>query len=95
MEGLWIPESFLTEFGFHEETGESTAVIWVADGGKKLESRTVTLGMYDSMTGTYEILSGLSAEEYVADPMDPGCEAGASVTYRNISDFSGTAEDGV
>lgn len=89
LEGLWIPEVFFTEFGFNEETGESTAKLWVAGGSGKLESRTVTLGGYDDMSCSYEILSGLSGEEFVADPMDPGCEAGASVTYRQPSDFTG------
>lgn len=88
--GLWIPEGFFAEFGFNEETGESTANMWVANGSGKLESRTVTLGGYDGMSGSYEILSGLSGEEYVADPMDALCEAGASVTYRESSDFTGT-----
>lgn len=90
--GLWIPESFFTEFGFNEETGESTAALWVANSSGKLESRTVTIGMYDGMSGAYEILSGLGAEEYVADPMDSLCQAGASVTYREPEDFTGTAE---
>jgi HlyD family secretion protein len=87
--GLWIPEAFIAEYGFNEETGESTGTLWVAGGSGKLESRTVTLGGYDGMSGSYEILSGLSGEEYVADPMDPGCEAGAAVTYREPSDFTG------
>lgn len=87
--GLWIPEAFIAEYGFNEETGETTGTLWVAGGSGKLESRTVTLGGYDGMSGSYEILSGLSGEEYVADPMDPGCEAGAAVTYREPSDFTG------
>jgi len=87
--GLWIPESFFGEFGFNEETGESTASMWVANASGKLESRTVTIGMYDGMSGCYEILSGLTGEEYVADPFDPGCAAGASVTYREPEDFTG------
>ena len=87
--GLWIPEAFIAEYDYNEETGESTAVLWVANGSGKLESRTVTLGGYDGMSCSYEILSGLSGEEFVADPMDAGCEAGASVTYRQPSDFTG------
>lgn len=92
MAGLWIPESFIAEFIFNEETGETTASLWVANGSGKLESRSVSLGMYDGMTGCYEVLSGLEADEYVADPADPGCTAGASVTYRNPEDFTGGEE---
>lgn len=91
MPGLWIPESYLAELGWDEETGETTGSIWVANSRGKLEQRSITLGMYDGMTGCYEVLSGLSAEEYVADPMAPGCESGASVTYRESDDFTGGA----
>ena len=92
LEGLWIPESFLAEVNFNEETGESTSSLWVANKGGKLELRTVSLGMYDGMSGCYEVLSGLEASDYVADPADPGCEAGASVTYRDPADFVGETQ---
>lgn len=90
-DGLWIPETFLTDVAFDEETGEQTASIWVS-GSSGLEKRSVSLGMYDDVTGCYEILSGLTAEDYVADPADPGCKAGAQVSYRQASDFAGQAE---
>ncbi len=90
--GLWIPESFIAEFNFNEETGEQTFSVWVADASGKLELRSVVLGMYDGMTGCYEVLDGLAAEDYVADPADPGCEAGAAVTYREPSDFIGETQ---
>lgn len=88
MPGLWIPENFLTEITTDEETYEMSAKVWVAGSNNKLSQRSVTLGMYDGMSGCYEILSGLTAEEYVADPLAPGCESGASVTYREAEDFS-------
>lgn len=90
--GLWIPESFIAEFHFNEETGEQTYSVWVADASGKLELRSVMLGMYDGMTGCYEVLDGLTAEDYVADPADPGCVTGASVTYREPSDFVGETQ---
>lgn len=91
MPGLWIPENFLTEITTDEQTLEMSAKVWVAGSNDKLAERTVSLGMYDYMTGCYEILSGLAPEEYVADPMNPGCESGASVTYREAEDFGGSA----
>ncbi len=90
-EGLWIPESFFSSFGA-DETGAMTATLWVAGSDDRLTQRSVTLGMYDGMDFSYEIVSGLSAEEYVADPADPGCASGAKVSYRSISDFSGDTE---
>lgn len=92
MPGLWIPENFLTEITTNEETFEMTAKVWVAGSNDRLTQRTVSLGMYDPMTGCYEILSGLAPEEYVADPLNPGCESGAAVTYREAEDFGGAAE---
>lgn len=91
-EGLWIPESFFTEFGFDETTGNTTATLWVVGNGDKLSQRSVVLGMYDGMKGSYEILEGLEPQEYVADPMNPDCQEGAAVSYRLVSDFSGDVE---
>lgn len=90
LEGLWIPESFITDMVMDEETFEMTGTVWAENAGK-LESRTVTLGMYDYMTGCYEITSGITAEDYLADPMNPGCAAGAAVSRREPADF-GSAE---
>ena len=88
MEGLWIPESFITDMVMDEETFEMTGTVWAENNGR-LESRTVTLGMYDYMTGCYEITSGITAEDYLADPGNPGCEAGAQVSRRERTDFGG------
>lgn len=90
MPGLWLPESFLADMTMDEETYELSATVWVANAKDKLEKRTVSLGMYDDMTGCFEVLSGLAAEDYVADPAAPGCASGASVIYRNVEDFGGT-----
>ncbi|MBQ2927200.1 MAG: efflux RND transporter periplasmic adaptor subunit [Oscillospiraceae bacterium] len=93
MPGLWIPENFLTEITTDEQTFEMSAKVWVAGSNGKLTQRTVSLGMQDYMTGCYEILSGLAPEDYVADPMNPGCESGAPVTYREAEDFGGGTEN--
>lgn len=91
LDGLWIPESFLCDISMDEDTFELSAYVWAADGNK-LEKRQVSLGGYDDLSGCYEILSGLESDEYVADPADPGCEAGAAVSKREASDFSGNGE---
>lgn len=89
MEGLWIPESFLTDLVMNEETFEMTAKVFAENSRGKLEQRTVTLGMYDGMTGCYEVLSGITAEDYLADPANPGCTAGAETMRREVEDFAG------
>lgn len=91
MEGIWIPESFITDMVMNEETFEMTGMVWAENASGKLEQRSVVLGMYDGMTGCYEIISGITAEDYLADPMNPGCTAGASVSRREPADF-GTGE---
>lgn len=92
-EGLWIPENFLVNFETDEETFELSATVFAENASGKLEERSVALGMYDGMTGCYEILSGVSAEDYIADPFDPGCVAGASVMRREPEDFTGTGTE--
>jgi len=92
-EGLWIPENFLVNFETDEETFELSATVFAENASGKLEERSVALGMYDGMTGCYEILSGVSAEDYIADPFDPGCVAGASVMRREPEDLTGTGTE--
>ena len=87
-EGLWIPESFIAEFIYDEVTFEQFGSLWVEEGGK-LSKRDVTLGEYDYMIGAYEVLAGLDGDDYVADPSYSGCEAGAAVSKREVSDFTG------
>lgn len=92
MEGLFIPESFLTDVVNDEETWEMSATVFAANDAGKLEKRTVKLGMYDGMTGCYEITEGIDGDTWLADPTNPACAEGAAVTYRDASDFSGTGE---
>lgn len=94
MEGLWIPESFITDMGMNEETFETTGMVWAESGGK-LAQKSVVLGMYDYMTGCYEILSGITAEDWLADPANPACTAGAATSRREPADFSGAAAEDV
>lgn len=89
MDGLWIPESFLQDITNDEETWVMTATVFAANASGKLEKRTVTLGMYDDMTGCYEITEGITGEDYLADPANPACAVGAAVSYREASDFGG------
>jgi len=60
-----------------EEDG--SAYVWAENRGK-LEKRTVTLGEYDGMTDTYEVLEGLSNEDYIAFPDPELCREGAPTT---------------
>lgn len=61
-EGIWLMEGYFVIDG-------NNAYAWVKNSKNKLEKRAVTLGDYDSELGEYEVLSGLTAEDYIAWPM--------------------------
>ncbi|MDD5863113.1 MAG: efflux RND transporter periplasmic adaptor subunit [Firmicutes bacterium] len=62
-----------------EEDG--SAYVWAEKKGK-LEKRSVTLGEYDEMLDTYEVLDGLTAEDYIAFPDEQLCRTGAPTTHE-------------
>lgn len=93
-DGVWVPASYLMDLTTDEETYELTASVWRANEEDKLERQDVTLGAYDELTNSYEVISGLSNSDFVADPTASGCEAGAKVSYREVTDFTGTETTG-
>lgn len=72
-----------------EEDG--SAYVW-AENGKKLEKRTVTLGEYDPMTDTYQILSGLTESDYISFPDPELCQEGVPTTHAAASDEAAQGE---
>lgn len=83
-EGLWLASYYIVQ-----EDGE--AYVWAANSKDKLEKRDVTLGEYDEELMEYEILDGLTTEDYIAFPED-GLVEGMSAE-KNI-DQVGTYQDG-
>ena len=65
----------------YEEDG--SAYVWAEKGGR-LEKRVVTLGEYNMMRDTYEILSGLTEEDYIAFPDMELCVEGAPTTHDQV-----------
>jgi len=49
---------------------EEDAWVWAQGKNGKLEKRSVTLGAYDEMMDTYEIVDGLTEDDYIAFPDD-------------------------
>lgn len=108
-EGIWLPSFYVcfeTESKGKDDSGtdevnDTRAYVWAADKHGKLEQRTVYLGDQDPATGSYEIVSGLSMEDYIASP-DTNCVVGARVDYENPKDAmtdhsgdnGGTIDDG-
>ena len=58
---------------------DGSTYVWAERGGK-LEMRTVTLGEYNFMTDTMEILDGLTEDDYIAFPDPELCVEGAPTT---------------
>lgn len=86
--GVWIPTGYLMDLNTDDEADELTATVWAVNTENKLEKRTVKVGMFDDATNTYEILDGLSASDYLANPSDSGCAEGADVRFRSSEDFA-------
>ena len=71
--GISISSAFIA----YEDSGDT--FVW-ADKGGNLEKRTVTLGEYNMMNDTYEILSGITEEDFIAFPDPELCVEGAPTT---------------
>ena len=82
--GLYISSWFIC----YDEDGNS--YVW-ADRRGKLEKRLVTVGEYNPMQDTVQILSGLTQEDYIASPDPELCQEGAPTT-RVLETF---VEEGV
>lgn len=65
--------------GFICYDDDGTAFVWAEKNGK-LEKREVTLGEYNPMTDTQEVVEGLSLEDYIAFPDAALCREGAPTT---------------
>jgi HlyD family secretion protein len=72
---------------------DGDAYVWAAGSGDKLEKRSVKLGEYDEALDSYQILDGLSAKDYIADPSED-CKEGAPVSYYSEDSFSTDATNG-
>ncbi|MBQ7049555.1 MAG: efflux RND transporter periplasmic adaptor subunit [Firmicutes bacterium] len=61
-----------------EEDG--SAYVW-AENGNKLEKRSVTVGAFDDMMWAYEIIDGLTTDDYIAFPDELLCHEGVPTTH--------------
>ena len=72
--GFYLPSYFICDLDTEQP------FVWAADSRDKLEKRVVTLGNYNIEADSYEIMEGLSLEDYIAYP-DASCKVGAKVRY--------------
>ncbi len=80
-DGLWLEDYYFIT----DDDGAVTNYVWAVDANDKLEKREVTLGDFNDETFKYEILDGLTVDDYIAFPSDE-CVEGAAVT-RNAEDL--------
>ena len=84
-EGIWLDSYYLMQ----EE--DESYYVWAENMANHLEKRTVTVGEYDESLDKYEILTGLTVEDYIAFP-EEGLKAGMRTT-RNIEEADENADD--
>lgn len=86
-EGLWLDEFYIMQ----EDDG---AYVWAENAKGYIEKRKVELGEYDENMMRYEILSGLTEDDYIAYP-EERVKEGMKVThnYEDI-EIDDTADDG-
>ncbi|WP_158591333.1 efflux RND transporter periplasmic adaptor subunit [Roseburia sp. 1XD42-69] len=70
------------------DTGTGEAFVWADDGNGKLMKKPVVLGEYDPMMDEYQILSGLTENDYIAFPMEGLYEGIITVTDQEEVDYS-------
>jgi HlyD family secretion protein len=70
-----------------EEDGH--AYVWLANESNLIEKHEVTLGEYDEDLSKYEILDGLTQDDYIAYPLETISE-GNPVIYN---DYTSSADD--
>ena len=83
-EGVSLNASFV------EQEGDA-AYVWAASSKDTLERRAVTLGEYDPESDSYQIVEGLSVEDYVAQP-GPNLSEGSSVVKYDTESFGDDAD---
>ena len=59
---------------------DGSAYVWAEDGSK-LEKRSVTVGAFDDMMWAYEVIDGLTTDDYIAFPDELLCHEGVPTTH--------------
>ena len=72
---------------------DSNPWVWAANGRDKLEKRKVELGVYDAELDQYEILSGLTVDDYIAYPDETLREGMGVVRYDDNQFMAGVYGD--
>lgn len=96
-DGLLIGQHVAVELDVQEDTAtnklelaefyisdiDTAPYVWCMDENSQLVKRTVELGEYNELDGSYEIVSGITNDDYIAFP-DEGYEEGMGATVLDI-----------
>lgn len=74
--------------GTEGPTEEESPYVWAMNDRNRLEKRQVELGEYDEAMGAYEILSGLTEDDYIAFPMEGLYEGVTAVMSVDEVDYT-------
>lgn len=80
-EGLWLYGSYIVQ-------DEDPPYVWTANEKNRLEKRYIELGEYDADMDEYEIVSGLTEDDYITWPMAGLYEGVTTVTDEAEVDYS-------
>ncbi len=80
-EGVWLYSYYIVQ-------DEESPYVWVANDRNRLEKRSVELGEYDPDMDEYEIVSGLTEDDYITWPMQGLYEGVITVTDESEVDYS-------
>lgn len=80
-EGIWLFSNYVVQ----DDTG---VYVWTANDKNRLEKRYVELGEVDEETSEYQILSGLTEEDYITWPMAGLYEGVTTVTNVDEVDYN-------
>lgn len=77
--GLMLPAYYIAD-------ADTSPWVWAASDSGKLEKRFLSLGSYDEMLDQYEVVSGLTTQDYIAFP-DDTLSTGMAVSYFDETSF--------
>lgn len=85
-EGLWLNAMYMVIEG-------NDAYVWASNKKDRLEKRKITLGDYDSELDEYQVLDGLTGEDYIAWPTEE-LEEGMTCVINDGSMYMNGMDDG-
>lgn len=84
--GMMLPEYYIVD-------ADSNPYVWAVGKRDRIEKREVQLGEYNADLCCYEILSGLSGDDYIAFPDETVTEGAAAIYFEETADGEEMGEE--